>query len=121
MSAPPLPGLEDWVRLHEGGEPPTIKGEGKGVISDIAASAGELTAEPEPGEREFAMFDMLVLDQTVLKCGPAEVMGDTIVPSRSERCSEMVGVGAFMDGGGERASSGRFFEESIACALTGDG
>jgi hypothetical protein len=105
VSAPPLPGRDVRERRHDGGElEPTSNGDGRGVRSDIAARAGELTVEPGAGDSELAMLDV---DHTCFRNelvvgGPTGVP-DALMPAVASgvaKCSEIVG-GALTNGGGE--------------------
>lgn len=98
VSALPLL-VRDGCERFQGGEFPSPRsGEGRGVRSDIAARAGELTAEPA-GENELAMLDV---DHTFLKWGIETLLdgSSTLAPATagvSTRGSEIVG-GALING-----------------------
>jgi hypothetical protein len=73
LSEPAEPG-RPWPLLHAPGESPGRRGEGKGVISVMAAKAGELIVEPEPGEREWNEA-MLAAESVDLSAGFSIAMG----------------------------------------------
>jgi len=66
LSDPEDPGLSTIARLHGPGDSPGMSGEGRGVMSVIAARAGELMAEP--GESEV-LVAILAADRDDLKPG----------------------------------------------------